>query len=96
MEEKYSWEGIRLGGSATCGHYLLPTVLPVLVPLVTVTLGQCWVITTIPTAEVDGSFGLAVEVGLDRLLTGGILGGDVQEFLCHAWVSWPSTWTSAS
>ena len=32
-----------------------------------------------------GSLGLAAEVGLDCLLAGGILGADVQEFLCCAW-----------
>ena len=29
--------------------------------------------------EVAGSLGLAAEVGLDGLLTSGVLGGDVQE-----------------
>ena len=32
----------------------------------------------------DG-LGLATKVGLDRLLTGGILGGNVQELPHHAW-----------
>ena len=32
-----------------------------------------------------GGLGLATKVGLDRLLTGGILGGNVQELPHHAW-----------
>ena len=32
-----------------------------------------------------GIFGLPTEVGLDRLLIGGILGGNVQELSCRAW-----------
>ena len=31
------------------------------------------------------SLGFATKVGLDRLLTGGVLGGDVQELPCHVW-----------
>ena len=31
-----------------------------------------------------GGFFFAAKVGLDRLLAGGILGGDVQELPCHA------------
>ena len=31
-----------------------------------------------------GGLGLATKVGLDCLLTGGVLGGDVQELPCHA------------
>jgi hypothetical protein len=33
---------------------------------------------------VTGSLGFATKVGLDHLLTSGILGGDIQELLHHA------------
>jgi hypothetical protein len=66
------------------------------VPLVVAMLGQSGVVIAVPTTEVAGGFGLATEVGLDRLLAGGILGGDVQEVPRHARVSRPSVWMSAS
>jgi hypothetical protein len=47
-------------------------------------LGQGRVITAIASTEVIGGFGFATEVGLDRLLTSGVLGGDVQELPHHA------------
>ena len=69
--------GLRLGGAVGHGHHLLPTVLLVLVPLVVTTLGQGGVIAAISTTEVADGLGLATEVGMDCLLTGGVLGGDV-------------------
>ena len=53
------------------GHHLLPTALPVLVPLVAAMLGRSRVIATVPTTEVADS------LGLNGLLAGGILDGDV-------------------
>jgi hypothetical protein len=59
-----------------CGQPWPPSP-PFLVSLVTAMLGQSWVIVDVPAAEVTGGFYLVAEVGLDGLLTGGILGGDV-------------------
>jgi hypothetical protein len=59
------------------GHHLLPTALPVVVPLVLASLGRVRIITAVATTEVASSLGFPAEVGLDRLLTGGVLGGDV-------------------
>ena len=67
---------LRLGGAVSHGHHLLHTVLLVLVPLVTMTLGRGRVIAAISTTEVAGGLDLAAEVGLDGLVIGGILGGD--------------------
>jgi hypothetical protein len=77
-------------------HHLLPTTLPILVPPITALLGQGGVVTTIASSEVTGGLGFAAEVGLDYLLTGGVLGGNVQELPRHVRVLWPSTWMSAS
>jgi hypothetical protein len=59
--------GLRPGGAVGCWHHLLPVALSVLVPLVMAMLGRCRVVTTVLTAE----------VGLDRLLTSGVLGGNI-------------------
>ena len=69
--------GIRFGDMVGRGHQILPTVLPVLVPLVAATLGQGRVIAVISTTKVASGLDLAAEVGLDGLLTSGILGGNV-------------------
>jgi hypothetical protein len=53
---------------------------PLILVLVMVTLGRCRVAAAVPTTDIGDSFGLATEVGLDRLLADGVLGGDVQEF----------------
>jgi hypothetical protein len=71
--------GLRSSGVVGRGHHLLPMVLLVLVPPVMASLGQDRVITAIASTEVIGAFSFATEVGLDHLLTGGVLGGDVQE-----------------
>jgi hypothetical protein len=52
-------------------------MLPVLVPLIAAALGRGGVITAVSTTEMAGGLGLIVEVGPDRLLTSGVLGGDV-------------------
>ena len=69
--------GLRPGDAVGQGHHLLPAVLPVLVLLVAAMLGRGGVITAVPTAKVVGGLGFATEVGLDGLLAGGILGGNV-------------------
>ena len=69
--------GLRYDSTVSRGHRLLPTTLLVLVPLVAVALGRSGVVAAIPTAEVADGFGFAAEVGLDGLLVGSILGGDV-------------------
>ena len=69
--------GLRPYGAVDHGHHLLPMVLPVLVPLVAAMLGRSGVVITIPITKVASGFGLAADLGLDSLLTGGILGGDV-------------------
>jgi hypothetical protein len=69
--------GLRPGSVVGHSHHLLPVALSVLTPLVAVMLGQSRVISAIPVAEMAGGLGLAAEVGLDGLLTSGILGGDV-------------------
>ena len=46
--------------------------LPVLVPLIVVALGRGGVTTAISTTEVPGGLNLAIEFGLDGLLTGGM------------------------
>jgi hypothetical protein len=56
---------------------MLPATLSILVPLIAVTLGCSRVVAAVPTAEVVGDLGLATKVGLDSLLTSGILGGDI-------------------
>jgi hypothetical protein len=76
---------LRTNGAVGRCHHLLFGALLVLVPLIAVMLGRCRVVTTIPTAELGGSFGLAAKVGLDRVLAGGVLGSDIQEFPCCAW-----------
>jgi hypothetical protein len=73
--------GLKLGSAVSHGYHLLCMVLSILGPLVTVTLGQGEVITTVSTTEVANDPGFATEVGLDGLLAGGILGGDIQELL---------------
>ena len=77
--------GLRPGGAVGHGHHLLSTVLLVLFPLVAATLGRGRVIAVISTTEVADGLDLAVEVGLDDLLVGGILDGDVQELPRRAW-----------
>ena len=47
-------------------------------------LGRGGVVIAIASAEVTGGLGFAAEVGLDRLLTSGILGGNILELPCHA------------
>ena len=88
--------GLRPSSAVDRGHHILPAALLSLVPFVVVALGQSEVIAAISTTEVAGGLGLATEVGLDCLLTGGVLGGDVQELPRCAQVSRPSVWTSAS
>ena len=86
----------RSGDAVGRGDHLLPMVLLVLVPLVTVMLGRSRVIVAVPIAEVADGLGLVVEVGLDGLPIGSVLGGDVQELPRCVQVSRPSVWTSAS
>ena len=59
--------------------------LLVLVPLVAAALGRGGVIAAVSTTKVTGGLDLAAEVGLDGLLAGGVLGGDVQELPRRAW-----------
>ena len=66
------------------GHHLLPAALLVLVPLVVASLGRGGIIAVVATTKVAISIGFPAEVGLDRLLIGGVLGGDVQELSRHA------------
>ena len=56
--------GLRSGSMAGRGDHLLPTTLLILVPPVT-------------TTELASGLGFPTEVGLDGLLIGGVLGGDV-------------------
>ena len=58
-------------------HHLLPTTLLVLVPLVVVSLGQGRIIVADATTEVAGGLDFPTKVGLDRLLIGGVLGGNI-------------------
>ena len=88
--------GLRPSSAVGRGHHILPAALLSLVPFVVVALGQSEVIAAISTTEVADGLGLATEVGMDCLLTGGVLGGDVQELPRCAQVSRPSVWTSAS
>jgi hypothetical protein len=69
--------GLRSSSTVGRGHHLLPTTLPVLVLLTTASRGQGGIITTVATTEVAGGLGFPAEVGLDCLLTGDVLGGDV-------------------
>jgi hypothetical protein len=87
LEVRDTFTGLSLGSAVGHDHYLLPVALSVLVPLIAVMLGQSGVIAIVPIAEVAGGLGLATEVGLDGLLTGGILGA------CGLT---PSAWTRAS
>jgi hypothetical protein len=48
-------------------------------------LGRGRVVAAVSTIEVADSLGFATEVGLDGLLTGGALGGDIQELPRRAW-----------
>ena len=48
-------------------------------------LGQGGIVGAITTAEVAGGHGFLTEAGLDGLLTGGVLGGNVYELPHHAW-----------
>jgi hypothetical protein len=69
--------GLRSSSTVGRGHHLLPTALPVLVLLTTASRGRGRIITTVATTEVAGDLGFPAEVGLDCLLTGDVLGGDV-------------------
>jgi hypothetical protein len=51
--------------------------LLVLISLVVALLGQRMIIATIATAKVASGLEFPTEVGLDRLLAGGVLGGDI-------------------
>jgi hypothetical protein len=51
--------------------------LPVLVPPIVASLGQGRIIGVVTTTEVASDLGFPIEVGLDGLLAGGVLGGDV-------------------
>ena len=68
--------GLRSSSVIGRDHHL-PMVLSILIPLVIATLGQGMVVAAISTTEVVGGLDLAADVGLDSLLTGGILGGDI-------------------
>ena len=70
--------GLRSSSVIGRDHHL-PMVLSILIPLVIATLGQGMVVAAISTTEVVGGLDFPTEVGMDRLLTGGVLGGDVQE-----------------
>ena len=61
-------------------------MLLVLVPLVTASLGQCGIVAAVATTKVPGGLGFPLDVGLDHLLAGGVLGGDVQELPRNVWV----------
>jgi len=69
--------GLRPGSTVGRGHHLLTVALPILGPLVAVMLDRGRVVAAVSTAEVAGGLGLATKVGLDGLLTRGVLGGDV-------------------
>jgi hypothetical protein len=75
--------GLRSGGVVDHGHHLLPVALLVLGPPIIASLGQGGVVTAIASTEVTDGLGFAAEVGLDCLLIGGILGGNVQELPHH-------------
>jgi hypothetical protein len=72
-------------GAVGRDHHLLPIALLILVPLLTVALGRGGVVATVSTTKVTGGLDLATEVGLDGLLAGGVLGGDVLELPRCAW-----------
>jgi hypothetical protein len=69
---------LRSGSAISHDHPLL-AVLLILIPPITALLGQGGVIVVLTFTEVTSSLGFATKVGLDCLLTGGLLGGDVQE-----------------
>ena len=87
---------LRSSGMVNRGNHLLPVELSVLVPPIAALLGQGRIIGVVTTTEVAGGLGFPAEVVLDSLLTGGILGGDIQELLCMRGVLRPSTWMIAS
>ena len=76
--------GLRSGGAVGRGDHLLPVAVLVLVPPVVASLGRGRIVGAVTTSEVASGLGFPSEVGLDGLLTGGVLGGDVQELLHHA------------
>jgi hypothetical protein len=69
--------GLRPSSAVGCGHHLLPVMLSVLLRLITVMLGRHRVITIVPPTKVGSDFVLATKVGLDHLLAGGVVGGDI-------------------
>jgi hypothetical protein len=69
---------LRSGSIVSHDHPLLMAFL-ILVPPITELLGQGRVIAVLTFTEVTSGLGFAAEVGLDCLLTTGLLGGDVQE-----------------
>ena len=69
--------GVRSSGVVGCGHHLLLVPHLVLVPLIATSLGQGGIIAAVATTKVANDLGFPAEVGLDRILTIGILGGDV-------------------
>jgi hypothetical protein len=71
--------GLRSGGTVGRDDHLLPAALSVLVPPVAASLGRGRIIGIVTTAEVASNLGFPAEVGLDSLLAGGVLGGNVQE-----------------
>jgi hypothetical protein len=71
--------GLRSGGMVGRGYHLHPAALLVLVSPIAMSLGRGRVIAAIASAEATGDLGFVAEVGLDQLLTDGILGGNVQE-----------------
>ena len=64
--------GLRPSGAVSHSHYLLPTMVLVLVPLITVMLGRSRVVAAIPTAEVGACLALAAKVGLDGHFSCGV------------------------
>jgi hypothetical protein len=72
---------LRSGSVVGHGHPLLLVALLILVPPIVVLLGQGGVIAALTFIEVTNGLGFVTEVGLDCLLTGVLLGGDVQELL---------------
>ena len=77
--------GLRFGGTVCHGDHLLPAALPVLVPPIVASLGRGRIIGAITTTEVASGLGFLTKVGLDGLLAGGVLGGDVQELPSRVW-----------
>jgi hypothetical protein len=71
--------GLRSGDVVSHGDHLLPAEVSVLVLPVIALLGRGRIISAITTTKVAGGLGFPVEVGLDGLLTGGILGDNIQE-----------------